>query len=380
MKTLVFLIACFVAFSVSWEAHGQGQERQWIVKTRVSPSDPMFGDSFMSPGARHRYLRPVMGGKMVLAYGTYDEFRNDPNILWAEPNFKIRIPKFYKQRQDFVEEERGSWGVGKVKAPEAWKLGVTGKGIKIAVIDTGVDYTHPAIAHCVLKDEGFNFVNHTKNAMDDNSHGTHVTGTICGKLIGVAPDAKVIPLKFLDADGSGDLAGALDAINFAIKAKVQIMSNSWGGGPYTQSLFEAIQEAKKAGIIFVAAAGNESNDNDARPAYPASYNLPNVISVAATDLSDNITDFSNYGEKSVHLGAPGFKIFSSVLKHQYAAYSGTSMATPHVSAGAALLLSKGIPADKVREMLMVSGDKANLPVASKARLNAESACQLSPIW
>ena len=368
MSRALFTSIIFL-FSVSLYGGDYGE---FIVKPRISPLDFLFGNSFIT-GHSHNYIRSVGNGKMSLVYGTIEELQNDPNIIWVERNVKIHLDPSYKQIRDFPEEEKGSWGIEKIMAQKAWELGIRGKGIRVAVIDTGVDHTHPALAGKVLTDEGFNFITKTKDAMDDHSHGTHCSGTIAGNVIGVAPDAKIIPLKFLDAEGSGDLAAAVDAIAYATKIKVNIMSNSWGGGGYEKSLFEVIDEARSAGILFIAAAGNEYSDNDKTPAYPASYNLANVVSVAATDKEDKKAKFSNWGKKTVHVAAPGVKIYSSVLKGGYAEYSGTSMATPHVAGLAALLLSKGVSYKDVRKTMMDTGDKVEINTISGTRINAESA-------
>lgn len=178
--------------------------------------------------------------------------------------------------------------------------------------------------------------------MDDHGHGSHVSGTIGAKgddgqgIVGVNWNVTIMGVKFLTGAGSGTLEDAVLAIDYATKNHADIMSNSWGGGGFMQSLNDAIVRARDAGILFVAAAGNESNDNDANPTYPAGYQIDNVIAVAAIDNKGQLAYFSNYGKTTVHVGAPGVDILSST-PGGYKAWSGTSMATPHVSGLAALL-------------------------------------------
>jgi subtilisin family serine protease len=146
-------------------------------------------------------------------------------------------------------------------------------------------------------------------------------------------------LKFLDNNGSGSLDNALKAIDYATKNGAKVMSNSWGGGGFSETLKQAIERSNQAGAIFIAAAGNESNNNDESPSYPASYDVPNIISVAAIDNQGKLANFSNYGKNLVHIAAPGVNIFSTTNKG-YDSWSGTSMATPHVSGVAGLMFSQ----------------------------------------
>jgi len=198
---------------------------------------------------------------------------------------------------------------------------------------------------------GWNFVTNTNDPMDDYWHGTHVAGTIAAEgnngegVAGVNWSSSIMPLKFLNQYGWGWLSDAVRAVNYATMmrtdygANVRVTSNSWAGGGYYQALYDAIAQSGKAGILFVAAAGNAAANNDIALSYPSSYDLDNIIAVAATDQNDNLAGFSSYGTTTVDLAAPGVSVLSTFPGDRYAWGSGTSMATPHVSGVAALAWS-----------------------------------------
>jgi subtilisin family serine protease/subtilisin-like proprotein convertase family protein len=193
---------------------------------------------------------------------------------------------------------------------------------------------------------GWDFINNDNNPLDDNNHGTHVAGTIGAMgnnnlgVVGVNWVVQMAGLKFLGANGSGLLSGAVNAVDYARLKGIKITNNSWGGGGFSTSLSNAIANAGAEGGIFVAAAGNSASNNDQAPAYPASYTHANIISVASITSSDALSSFSNYGRTSVDLGAPGSGILSTVVGTGYASFNGTSMATPHVAGAVALVWSQ----------------------------------------
>jgi len=306
----------------------------------------------------------------------------NPDIELAEPNYIIRIsatpndPSFgnlwglFNSGQPIL----GTPGLvlADIRATYAWERTRGSRANVVGVIDTGIDYNHPDLAAniwsaprafsvtvggvvitCGAGTHGFNAITNSCDPMDDHSHGTHVAGTIGAVgnngrgVAGVNWTASMMGLKFLSASGSGTTANAIKAIEFAIQAKaalgsdanVRILSNSWGGGGFSSTLFNQIVAANTNDMLFVAAAGNSASNNDVFPQYPASYAAANVVSVAATNNRDQRASFSSYGATSVHLGAPGESILSTIPGNGYAYYSGTSMATPHVSGAAALILS-----------------------------------------
>jgi len=331
-------------------------------------------------------------------------------VAYAEPDYIVRaldtetIPNDpgFPNLWGMKNTGQGGGTVGAdIRAPAAWSLTTGSQNVKVAVIDSGIDYTHPDLAANVDSAHGWNFVNNTSNAMDDFFHGTHVAGTIGAVgnngqgVVGVCWQVTVIPVKFLNADGAGTTADAVQSVTYATNQHVNIMSNSWGGGDFSQSLKDAIDAANAAGILFVTAAGNDSSNNDTVPSYPASYACPNIIAVAATDSNDSLAGFSNYGVTSVHMGAPGVNIYSTLpltstaamftygLPTAYGFLNGTSMATAHVSGAAALLKSyqPSLTVQQLKDQLLQRADPV-LGLAGRVdscrRLNVYGA--LNPNW
>ncbi|MGA2139973.1 MAG: S8 family serine peptidase, partial [Verrucomicrobiia bacterium] len=258
-----------------------------------------------------------------------------------------------------------------ISAPAGWDTRTSANPIIVAVIDTGVWYTHPDLApnmwvnpcvSCPVNGvvypndvHGINAITGSGDPMDDFFHGTHCAGIIGAVgnnsvgVVGVAWNVRIMACKFLDSSGTGSTSDAIECIDYAVSKGAKLLSNSWGGGGYSQALFDAIAAARDADVIFVAAAGNNSSNNDSSPFYPAGYALSNLVAVAATDHNDLLASFSNYGANSVTLGAPGASIFSTLptistpgmqqdgLPTSYGILSGTSMACPHVSGALALV-------------------------------------------
>lgn len=357
-----------------------------------------------------------------------------PGVEYAEPNYVLSITeavpaprdplwlKLWAMKNYGQNSPSGAEGreTSDIQALEAWTVTKGSKSVLVGIIDTGVDYEHPDLKANMYVNEkeangipgvdddgngfaddvhGWNFISRDKaepyhgqagspDPMDDNSHGTHVAGTIGGVgnnqigVVGVNWDVQIMALKFLDKNGSGDNGDAVRAIKYAADNSVDVINASWGGGDKTKALEAALKYAESKGTIFIAAAGNDSSDNDYVDSYPANYEVDSLVSVAATDNRDRLAVFSNYGFSKVDIAAPGVDILSTVPRDPlevgelYASYSGTSMATPHVAGAVALLLAADPSLKRnpkaIKQRLMQTVDvlpNLTAVVASGGRLN-----------
>ncbi|MBN8539158.1 MAG: S8 family serine peptidase [Deltaproteobacteria bacterium] len=293
-----------------------------------------------------------------------------------------------------------TWGQTITGAQEAWNVGVRGAGVKVAIIDSGVDITHPQLRSRIYvntQEIGGNGIDDDQNGyVDDVSgwdfdadqpivgdsagHGTHVAGIVAadhinGTVRGIAPEAQIIPLDFMDSSGQGNLGDAILAIQYAADQGARIINASWGGAPCSQSLNRAITDLEARGILFIAAAGNSGVDLDQLPEYPAAFTIPSQITVGASTARDFTAGFSNYSFKLVHLFAPGAQILSTYPGARSASLSGTSMAAPFVAGAAALVLSAnpGASAAQVRSALFNSVDRGGFAAKTQGRLNISRA-------
>jgi subtilisin family serine protease len=337
-----------------------------------------------------------------------EELLRQRAVQYVEPNFVLHASRLPNDR--LFGEQWGLRNVGQyggkagadVGATGAWDV-TTGADVTVAVVDTGIDFAHADLAanawtnpadptngvdddHNGFVDDvhGADFVDEDSNPNDDAGHGSHVAGIIGAKgnnaigVTGLDWDVKLMGLKFLDADGEGNTADAANAIDYAVSHGARVINASWGGPAFSLALYQAVRRAGDKGVVFAAASGNDGRNSDVKPDFPAAFDLPNVISVAATGASDELVDFSNYGPVSVDLAAPGDDIESTVPRSVdssgYASFSGTSMATPFVTGAVALYLSHFPQAtgDQARSAILQTVDK--LPslagkVATGGRLN-----------
>ena len=330
-----------------------------------------------------------------------------PEIEYAEPNYLRYLnaapndPMYPDMWGLNNTGQTGGTPDADIDAPEAWDIATGNSTMVVADIDTGLDlghvdfagniYTNPGeIAGNGIDDDANGYIDDVNGwdfARDDNNpneeaicggHGTHTAGTIGARgnngigVTGVNWDVKVMPLKVFKVYYlvlcSASSADIVSAIEYAAMMGVRVSNNSYGGGPYSQTEYDTIRASRG---VFVAAAGNDGNNNDATPSYPASYNLNNIIAVAATDHNDIRASFSNYGTTSVDLAAPGVNILSTTPGDTYSFFDGTSMATPHVTGAVALLMGydPNLTNNEVRWRILKGVDNKGLPVATGGRLN-----------
>ena len=362
---------------------GEYAPEELIVRFTSPQSDPklgkkvekMFGKAAKRTHKITRDYTPLGLSNTYLIRLSHEEdvkevkakYLSDSEVVFAEPNYIVTIdtipndPSFSLLWGLHNTGQRGTADAD-IDAPEAWDLSTGSSAVVVAVIDTGVDYTHPDLAANIWTNpgeiagdgidndrngfiddiHGWDFYNNDSQPLDDNGHGTHCAGTIGavgGNGIGVTGvmwNTRIMPLKFMSSSGSGYTSDAVAAILYADMMGADVLSNSWGGPDYSSALESAIAGSP---ALVVCAAGNNGRNADTYPMYPAAYTCPQIVSVASYSPYDRLSSFSNYGPVSVDVAAPGEYIYSTLKGGGYGYKSGTSMATPHVAGLAGLLKS-----------------------------------------
>lgn len=390
-----------------------------------------FSGSDMIPGLRIAHVEAADTMAAVSALNA------QPDVLYAEPNYRWYRTTATPNDPCFPTnilpgcQSTDLYGLNKIGAPSAWDTikgsrdsALAGFGtprVVVGVIDEGVDITHQDLSANVWTNPG-----ETANGVDDDgngfvddlngydffanigtitgaNHGTHVAGTIGARgdnatgVVGVNWQVGLMSLRFIGS-GGGSTADAIRATAYAKLmrdrwvnsggaqgANVRVLNNSWGpdrrlGNGLSPALFDAINSVGQSGILFVCSAGNDAIDNDADPGYPASFDLPNLVSVAATDQTDAIASISDFGAHTITLGAPGVGILSTTLNNTYTVMNGTSMAAPHVSGAAALLLAANpnLTLQQLKSLLIFNGDLVSSlsgKTSTGRRLNVGSSVQ-----
>lgn len=424
-------VIIFASCLLAGTAQGRSKKQDLLVKLA-----PGFTEFQMS-GAKVEKLTESWVRVQAPRGVSLQSFEKNPAVEYVQPNYKITLLEDYSIQDplrkaalrkmlsrnpevdalakidnptipDAPQATTGldplfaqQWGMKDIGVADAWRVTRGNPDMIVAVIDTGVDYTHEDLLPNLWRNSdeipdngidddnngyaddivGWDFVSNDNKPFDlamepidilfkggNPGHGTHCAGNVAARgnngkgIAGVAPDIKIMSLRFISEKGQGTTADAIKSIRYAVDNGAKIMSNSWGsegeepGAPENQALRDTVQYAQDNGVLFIGAAGNGhkgvgyDNDNDAAPAYPASYPHDIIVSVAALDSADQLGSFSNWGARSVDIGAPGVKVFSTVVEQGYtdvvvdkygfkATWDGTSMATPHVAGAAALYWS-----------------------------------------
>lgn len=470
------IIAAAMSLSLSAQAAPKDNKQDVLIKLAPNAGYSMqFFAQFEGNGAKVEQLNDqwihVEGGKLNAR--DLKALASHPAIAYIQPNYPIRLledytmqdplrraalmrfaarekaqagplatDKKYIDNPEIIDAPRqavgadplftNQWGMKDIGVQDAWKVSLGSPEMIVAVIDTGVDYTHQDLLPNLWRNSkeipnngidddgngyvddviGWDFVSNDNKPYDlsveplqllaggNPGHGTHCAGNVAARgdngigIAGVAPNVKIMSLRFIGQKGGGTTADAIKAIRYAVDNGAKVLSNSWGSegedpedGTSNQALRDAIQYAMDKGTLFIAAAGNGhqgvgySNDADPKPAYPATYTHDNIISVAAIDVNDNFGSFSNWGATSVDIAAPGVKVYSTTVGSEYsdvvinkfgfyATWDGTSMATPHV-AGAAALYWSAHPQKTWKEVKTAIMGSAKKFAAGKGKLVTE---------
>ena len=415
MKTITVNLIFLLGMVFVVHAAPSYVERELIVKFKLGTSQAAINQITQDFGTTILKRFKIIGAYHLRIQRNHEvsalvaQFLKHPAIEYAEPNYIVHteaIPNDPGFDQLWGLNNTGQTGGtpdADIDAPEAWDISTGSTNVIVGVIDSGIDYTHPDLATNIwtnpgeipdngIDDDrngyvddihGYDFANNDSAPMDDNGHGTHVSGIIGAVgnnligVVGVSPNVRLMALKFTNNMGIGSVVNAILAIEYATLMGANLTNNSWGG--VVPSL--ALKDAIATGPLFVAAAGNIGQNIDRMLVFPASYGLKNMIVVAATDRNAMLASFSDYGSRSVDLGAPGVTILSTIPNNDYMAFSGTSVATPYVSGVAALIFAVNPAASviEVKNLLLNSVDlvpSLKGKTVTGGRLNAAKALAL----
>lgn len=396
MQRIAFLIA--LAFLLVNCGQNQVKSLDSVFSESAKCDGQSKANSYVALWEDGRITKETASSKQEMRDGFVTQ--NLQALKLVEPDYRLKIEQGEISASEAppTVSQADNWGASRIQAEAFWQSGYYGNDVIVAVVDTGVDTTHPQLRSRIyvntaevpnngIDDDhngyiddvnGWDFVDNSNRIMDHNVHGTHVAGIIAAEhndkralplnyVQGVAPQAKIMPLAFLDEDGYGDLSAALSAIRYAVAKGARIINASWGGPGCSSILQQEILGLAAKGVYFVAASGNgDMNGNginlDRYPyQYPAIYNGGSQFTVGAVGLFDHMTAFSNYGRNYVHIFAPGQYIISTIPGGKMASLSGTSMATPFVSGALALILQAKptITAAEARQVLYNSAYRSS---------------------
>ncbi|MCL2195187.1 MAG: S8 family serine peptidase [Oscillospiraceae bacterium] len=312
----------------------------------VTHADVIYHPDHNEEGIAQIVLLHLRNQDEMAVLNAIDTLNARPDVVFAEPDY-VEYPHLMPNDPLFHD----LWGMEAIHAPHAWDVATGNTQVIVGVLDSGIDDSHPDLCANIATGTG------DFNGRDQDGHGTHVAGTIGAvgnNHTGCTGVCWRVGLANFRLGGRVfDTARAISAIDFARQAKLPILNNSWGGRGYSRALRLAIAQYDG---LFVASAGNNGTNNDTRPMYPASYDSPNIISVASTTPNNTLSSFSNFGARSVDIAAPGSNIISTDIGDTYSPMSGTSMAAPHVAGVAALVKSvnPAITTAELKQVLMQS--------------------------
>lgn len=380
-SVVVFLSFTFCIF-LAWGQEAKVVPGEYIIKYKMDlaqsnaigkiQSKVVLKAAFPEMNMLHMSVKPGQENAV-------HEIKNDPDVLFIEPNYILeklddgiagQIVDTLSAEEVYAQASTSfSQNYSSVRVEQAWQIMsayTDSNRPVVAILDTGLDSQHNVVKNSRalwvnLKEipgngvdddqngyvddvNGWNFISNNSNYSDDEGHGTHVAGIVIGAGLDIFSQQidlsriQVMPLKFLDNQGSGSTANAIKAIYYAVNNGARVINNSWGGPGYSSALLEAMTYAYNRHVLLVSAAGNSSKNNDTSEMYPANYGVPSNISIAATSDTDRLASFSNYGAQTVHLASPGVYIYSTLPGNSFGSMSGTSMAAPFVSGMAALAL------------------------------------------
>ncbi|MBC7085123.1 MAG: S8 family serine peptidase [Methanomethylovorans sp.] len=324
-KTLLMILMIMLPLAAP---AGAAQENKEKIPVLINFKDKTDTELIKAHGGnvKHEYnIIPAVAAE--LPPQAIDALSKNPQIAFIEPDGQAQILA-----------DQIPWGIARIDATGAQSIGITGSGIRVAVLDTGIDYNHPDLKANYLG--GYDFVNADNDPMDDHSHGTHVAGTVAALsngigVLGAAPQAGLYAVKVADSSGSCSYSNIIAGINWAVNNNANVITMSLGGTSSSSTLQNACNNAYSKGVVLVGAAGNSGGS----VIYPAAYD--SVIAVSATDSTNTKTSWSCYGPQ-VEFAAPGASIRSTLPGGLYGSMSGTSMATPHVTGAVALLMSTDV--------------------------------------
>jgi thermitase len=422
LQTKLLIITIFAFYNICLYAKFQKQQldpiHEYIIKLKKTSSFNQAQSNIESIIGKQTIDKHNPGRLLLIELNknNKDEFvkflrlKKSKLVQYIIPNIKLHA--FIQQPND--PDFSNQWALEKIKILEAWQHTQGRDDITVAVIDTGIDWQHEDLSDRIWSNSkeipsnnidddnngyiddirGWDFFGQGDNDPTDETssknpgHGTHCAGIIAASanndkgVSGVAPLVKLMPIRFLGADGSGNLMSAVKAIDYAINNGAQVISASWGAevqAAQMKPVLEAIERANKKDIIFVAAAANNGSSNDIKEVYPANAPSTNVISVSASQTNDSKPTWSNFGQATVSLAAPGANILSTLPGNKYGNLSGTSMATPLVAALSALILSQAknlniaLKPEDIKAILQATGEKVSIETACKCRVSAAKA-------